>query len=100
MILNTKKELVNLKGEPIKEADNTPVTLGYALSNILLTNDAGGKMKLFILAKKCFESKTVDLDASDLNLVKEAVKTTKIYNALIAGQIELILEDAKEDKQK
>ena len=54
-------------------------------------------MKLFLLAQRFFKDKIVELDNADFNFVKEAVKTTKIYNALVAGQVELLLENIKDD---
>lgn len=100
MQINTKIELKDLLGKPLEASKDVILTLGLALSNILISAEEGGKMKLFILAKKFFEEKAVDLDNSDLALVKNIVGKTKIYNALVAGQVELILEDLKDVKKK
>ena len=94
MKIETKITLKSLEGKELKtEAGN--LTLGEALSNILISSEVGGKMKLFTLAQKMYNDKSVEVDASDLSMIKECVKTTKIYNALVAGQVELILEDIK-----
>jgi len=99
MKINLRKELSSLNGEALKDGTET-LTLGKALSNILSTSEEGGKMKLFILAKKFYEDKEVDLDAADLAIVKKAVEKTKIYTPLVAGQVELLLAEVKEEKKK
>lgn len=98
MRINTKIVLKNLKGEDLKAEDGV-LTLGGAISNILSSDQAGGKMKLFILAQKFFTENELDLDSADLNLVKESIKGTKIYTALVAGQVEKIIEELKEEKK-
>lgn len=97
MKINTQINLKGLDGKEMKDGDNT-FPIGQAIANILVASETGGKMKMFTLATKFYNDKQVDVDASDLSLVKEAVKATKIYNALVAGQCELLLEAVKEDK--
>jgi len=63
------------------------------LGNILLSDKTGGKMKLYVLATKFSQDKEVELDKADLELVRNAVSKTEIYNALVAGQIEVILSE-------
>lgn len=97
MTIDLKQSLKNLKDEDLKDETGIVLTLGKALSNILLANETGDKMKLFLLAKKCFTEDSLEVDASDLNLIKEAVKTTKAYlNAIVTGQCEIILNEVKE----
>lgn len=95
MKIDTKIKLKNLKDEVLKNSDGEILTLGMAISNILVSSEAGGKMKSFILAKKFFTDKNIDLDVVDLGLVKTIVEQTKIYNALVVGQIELLLSEEK-----
>ena len=92
MKINTKQALKTLKGEELKNGD-IPFTLGEALGNILLSDKTGGKMKLYVLATKFSQDKEVELDKADLELVRNAVSKTEIYNALVAGQIEVILSE-------
>ncbi len=96
MIIKCSTPLKNLKGEVVKDQDGEVVTLGKALSNIIISAKEGGKMKLFIMGKKLFSQDKIDVDASDLALIKRTVESTEIYNALIAGQIEEILSNIKE----
>lgn len=77
--------------------DNREVTLGEVLANILLAAEEGGKMKLFLLAKKFHEGEEVEIDAADLALIKSVVARSKIYSgALVTGQVELLLSEVKE----
>jgi len=94
MKINALQELQSLDGKPLRSGEEV-LTLGKAISNILLSDETGGKMKLFVLAQKFYNEASIDLDTSDLALVKNAVSKTKIYNALVAGQCETILEELK-----
>lgn len=90
---------IKLKGLDGKEFENE-LTLGQALGNILSSSEEGGKMKLYILGSKLYQEKEVEVDESDLNLIKNAVKGTKIYTALIAGQCEKLLGEIENEKDK
>ena len=96
MKINTQIELKNLAGETLTD-NKEPATLGKCVSNMILQSEIGGKMKLFLLAQKFFKDKIVELDVADFNMVKETVQNTKIYNALVAGQVELLLENIKDE---
>lgn len=99
MRINLKQQFKNLKGEPLKIGDTEEIlTTGLAISNILISAPEKGKMKLYILAQKCANDKTIELDAADLNLIKNAIENTSVYsNALVLGQLEMFL--AKEGKE-
>lgn len=93
--VNTKTILKKLNGEPLKNGD-ADYALGEAIANILVVDEAGGKMKTYILAQKFMNEPSVDLDASDFALVKAATERTKAYTSLIAGQVLVLLEAIKE----
>lgn len=97
MKIKTTNPILNLKGEPLKDGDDT-FTVGQAISSILTSHESGGKMKLFVLAKDFYSKPTVEIDSADLALIKSAVESTKIYNALVSGQLLVMLESVKEDK--
>lgn len=98
MKINTQTPIKTLAGEPIKNGTEGNFTIGLALSNILIENKQGGKMKMFILAQKFFNDKEIDIDEADFNLVKSAVESTENYNNLVNGQILQILSDIKDKK--
>jgi hypothetical protein len=96
MIIKTGIVITNLKGEPIKNED-VEIMLGEVLSNILLADKSGGKMKMFVLAEKLFKAKNqIELDKADFALIKTSVEKTEIYGNLINGQALLILEAIKD----
>lgn len=100
MIIKTNTVLKNLKGVDLKNADGEVVTLGEALGNVLLSAKEQGKMKLYVLAQKCANNKSVEVDEADLALVKRAVSTSEIYGALVLGQCEILLDEVKEEVKK
>ncbi len=95
MKINTKIAIKDLSGKEVKDGEKV-FTLGQALSNIVVGAKEGGKMKLYILATKLFQDDTVEVDESDLNLIKSAVKSTEVYGALVAGQCEMLLDEIKD----
>lgn len=95
MKIDLERKIQNFKGEPLKDSEGETATLGSVLSSILLSAEEGGKMKLYVLAEKFYKGGEIDIDASDLALVKRIVSTTKAHNILVAGQCELLLEEVK-----
>ena len=92
MKINCKVLLKTLAGESLMNGKET-LSLGEALANILSASEEQGKMKLYVLATKFYQQESVDLDASDLALVKKVVASSRAYaGALVQGQVELLLE--------
>ena len=87
---------MSLDNVPLKVGEEE-LTLGKAISNILVSDESGGKMKLWILAQKFYKEEEMDLDSSDFVLVKTAVQKSKIYTVLVLGQIEMILSKIEND---
>lgn len=94
MKIKTSTVLKDLSGKALKNEDGE-LTLGEVLSNVLLAEKAGGKMKMYVLAEKLFKSKEIDLDEADFSLVKSLVEKSDIYGNLVLGQTLIILEDLK-----
>ena len=90
-IINCKQTLKDLAGNDIK-VDDKDFTIGQALANIVVADQTGGKMKLYILGTKFYQNDSVELDDADFSLVKSAVKASTAYGAIVVGQIESILE--------
>ncbi|MBU1096834.1 MAG: hypothetical protein KKB34_10165 [Bacteroidetes bacterium] len=91
MQINSKTILKNLIGENLISGENKPLSLGEALSNILLNDKVGSKMKCYILAEKFFKDNTVEIDEADLSLVKESIQRTELYNNLVNGQLLILI---------
>lgn len=100
MLINTKIVLKDLAGKEIKNSDDEVFTLGQALSNIVVGAKEGGKMKLFLLGTKLYQNGKVEVDSADLSLLKNVVKSTEVYGVLVAGQVEMLLEDVKDTSTK
>lgn len=96
MVLKTDVPLLDLAGKELKNEKGEVVTLGKALANVMVASPEKGKMKLYILSTKMYKDKSIDLDEADLALVKRAVSEATIYNALVLGQIEVVLENLKD----
>ena len=98
MNIPLSKVLETLDKKPLKLSDTENLTLGRALSEMLLEYKPGGKMKMLLLAQKAFEGKSLEVDEADLSLIKSAVKESTYGGNLIGGQVELLLEGVKEEK--
>ncbi len=96
MKINTSTIICDLKGKAIKNGAED-FTLGDALSNILVSSKTGGKMKLYVLATKLAQEKTVDVDDADFKMIKDCCEQSEAYTPLISGQLLLLLEDLKKD---
>lgn len=86
MIINCEKVLKDLSGNDIFEKKDVKFTIGKALGNIVVDGREGGKMKLYTLGTKLYSGKKVEVDESDLEMIKRIVETSESYNALILGQ--------------
>lgn len=91
MKIEANRALTNFDGKPLQNGAEE-FKVGHALANILVSAQANGKMKMFVLAKRFYDEKSVELDDADLSLVKKLVEETAVYNTLVTGQILLLLE--------
>lgn len=84
MKINTQQLLKDLDG---KELEN--VFLGKTLAQIIIREE-GTKdpLRNYTLATKLNGAEgELELDKSELEFIKNSVKTTKIFNSLVSGQI-------------
>jgi len=98
MTIDTKQPILQLNGKPfvIDEA-GTILTLGEAIAECLGVSDEGGKHKIFILARKFYEGDVSGIDKADMAMTKNVIERTKRYNAIIAGQIIDIIDEAQKE---
>lgn len=87
MKIKTKEPLKTFKGGTIKSFEGEELTIGEAISEILLMDKAREKMKLYILAQKFATEKELELDKADENMVRQAIEKSDIFNALVIGQL-------------
>ncbi len=101
MKINCKEILKGFDGENVVAFDNNQVkqnvTVGIALSNMMLGNQGGNKVKMIVLAQKFFTEGIIDLDISDFRMVREIVDNSSVYSdILIPGLVLLYLDGLKE----
>jgi hypothetical protein len=93
--IETKKILVNFKGEDLKTETGASLTVGETLSNIVISDKVGGKMKCFSLAQRLYNEPLLEVDESDFKLIEETVQRAEIYTNLVTGQLLVILGEIK-----
>lgn len=98
MKINTKEAIRDIKGKTVLLPNKEEFTFGEALANILLDSKSGGKMKMYSLAQRLYNDKIVEVDLSDISLIKEAVEGSQNYNNLVLGQVLVYLNGLKETK--
>lgn len=95
MKIQAGKIVSTLEGRPYKMGDHE-LTVGKVLAEALSQSETGGKMKMFLLAKRCWEDAEVEVDAADLALVKRSLESSKAFTNIILGQVLLELENVEE----
>lgn len=94
--IDTKKELVSFKGEPIRDGEGN-LTIGTIISGLL-----GGKVSNptlgWVLGKKFATEEIVDLKAEEVVFIKKELeanaKLEKGFPSLIIGQVIELLDSS------
>lgn len=94
MKLNLKTELKDLEGKPLTYEDSV-FTAGKALSLILSQNKSVDSIRSYSLAVDCYQKEEMELNASDEEFIKEALKNCQTFTPIVTGQL-LTLLSAKE----
>lgn len=94
MKINTKTALKDITGENLK-TQTGDLTLGEVLANIVLVDEGIGKLKGYSLGMKFAQEDEAELDEADMQVLKKAIETTKVYNNLVAGQTLSIINSLK-----
>lgn len=99
MNIPTSTILRDYKEAPIMDGKDE-LTLGMVISAALnKPEQQGSPMKAWELGKKAFNQKSLEVDTSDLALIKKAVESSDFFN-MIKGQALVLLEEVKENKQE
>jgi len=83
--INTKQELVDFKGKPLKNGEEN-LTIGEVMA-ITLSGKTTNQVLAWYLGKKFATEKTVELKAEDIVFLKKQIEANKHYTALVTGQI-------------
>lgn len=91
MKIKTNQVFTNLKGETLKEGNET-VTLGMVISASLLNQEKSEDPKLsYKLAKECMSKDEVNLSVEDITYIKSCIKNAPL-TTLLTGQALTILD--------
>ena len=87
MIYNFNVLLLDLQGNPIKDAEGTTITIGKLLANTLVNQTKGDAIKYLDWALKMFNDKPLDLSKSEVKELREFVETSETITVLAKAQI-------------
>ncbi len=93
------KVLKGMDGNPILDSNESDgmVSLGAQISELLgISRGAKDPVKCYELALRFRNDKSIELDTSDLDLVREEINKADASN-LLKAQLLLLLKEAKED---
>jgi hypothetical protein len=91
--MNFNKVLVGLDGNKAADVDGKDITIGKLLAGRLAGANKGDALKMFSWAQKLYNGKPIDLDKSDIETLKEFVKSDESLTILAKAQIlEVLLE--------
>lgn len=96
MKIQTKIKIKELSGEDTKD-----LTIGKALANIVLFVKSD-PLRAYLMATKLYSEDEVELSKADCEWIKTAVTEhgyTVYSNALVSGQLLLLLSELKEDSK-
>ena len=98
MNINLKQNIKALDGENAKNQDETDLTVGQSLANIVLMIKSD-PLRSWIMAQKLYKDETMELSKADFEWVKTAITEhgKEIYgNNLVIGQLLLLFSELKE----
>lgn len=85
--LDLNKSLLDLDGNPVKDSDDKPVTVGILLAGQLVNSSEGDALKFLDWAITLKQGKSLQLDASDKQTLETFVKGVKTLTNLGKGRI-------------
>lgn len=100
-IIKSATVLRDLEGVALKDNRDQIVLLGKTIAGSLVgqkTKPSADPMKDYILATKLYTDKDVEVDQSEFELIKAAIKETPSFTDVVKGQILLLLSQDNKDK--
>lgn len=87
--IDCTKQLLALNGEVIKGPEGKDYMVGEALANLILSDKSSAfdQFKKYMVAKKFYTQKHVELDQPDFDKVFGIIKANADGNAVLVGQI-------------
>jgi len=88
--------LYDLSGNCIKDQNNTDITIGKLLSNALVSQAKGDALKFHGWAVDMYNCKSINLDRSDVKVLRDFVQDNDTITVLAKAQIFELLDNGKE----
>lgn len=98
-LIQLKKPLVDLAGEPLKDSTGEMLSFGSAMANIILCNKTD-VLRAFTLASDIYKNDSLEINQSDFDFIYSSIKDQgkEMYkSAIVSGQILIMLNDIKKD---
>jgi hypothetical protein len=92
-VLNFNKPLFDLAGEPIAPVNGKEQTVGAWLAPALSGHNQGDPLKYFAWAVSMYNGGDLNLDESDLSVLKEFIKTATTLSNLVKAQALQIINE-------
>lgn len=86
-MLDFNQNLKGLDGQVIKDEKDQEITLGKMLANQLAFSGKGDALKLFNWAQKMYAGEALDLDPTDTETLKSAIKDNEQLTILAKAQL-------------
>jgi hypothetical protein len=95
MQLDFNKPLLTLDRKPAKDQFSEEVVLNKLLAGQLANSNKGDATKLVFLAQKMFDGEVIDVDKSDVEVLKNFINNSEHLTNLMKAQMVEVIDDAK-----
>lgn len=95
------KTLVDLDGKPLqieagKNSEGLDITkdltLGNAIALLVLSGKSADPLRAYVISQKMLKDEPVELDVTEVNFVKDSIKSSEGFTTIMIGQVLLALE--------
>jgi len=94
--INLNKPCLRLDGTSVED---TKLTLGQMFANMLVSGAKGDLLKFYGWGIKLMANETLDVDKSDLKVMKDFIETNENASILLRAQILEILLESENPKR-
>lgn len=85
--INLKKPLLLISGKPVIEGGKELILSEVISESIVQDTSTENALKLHSLCEKIYQSGTLEVDDSDLEIFKKAVESNRYITILVKGQV-------------
>lgn len=98
MKIDLNKPLKALNGEIIKNDKDEPVMIGQTIAGVMVMQTKGDILKYFGWATQLYQGKAVEMDKSDINVLRGFIENSDNMTILLKAQALEIIEKAEKLK--